>query len=197
MWIDAFEVESVLSQRHTKKNSTIKLFDWKKDAGRLRKNRYAALIAAQASMTSPSLDTLYGQCASALKANGKFFAADLMWASPDGRPASQPQDGKAPAWHSLRSVDEHKAAIAASGLSIETSYDLTDGLLAAIRSGLAGSIDSLSELRSLGEPRKSQRRSAFSAELETWGSYYFLGQKRAIRAMGLLAVKRNAAAVRK
>ena len=188
IWIDAFEAEAAVSRMHLKKKTTIKLYDWNKDIARLKKNRYPTFMALQIGMLSPSLQSVYGPAADSLKNDGKLFAADLMWTSAQ---APKPNDGKLAVYKSVHSIDEHKRAMAAAGMTIERTWDLTDGLLAAIRSGLLGSLATLTDLRELSEPRKSQRKAAFCSQLETWVSYYVMAQRKEIAALAFLAIKQT------
>jgi len=191
IWIDAFETDLVLSRLHKKKDSTIRLKEWNDNAALFKKSRYSTFIVVQASEICASLNTVYGQSANGLKADGRLFVADLMWSGVDSHGATRPGSVKGPGGQYLRTFDEHKGALAAAGLTIEGKYDLSDGLMSAVRNGFLQSLKTLSELRALNEPERSQRRFAFNAQLETWATLYILAQQRAISATAFLALKRG------
>lgn len=188
IWIDAFEAEPSVSRFHLKKNSKIKLGKWAGGADLLKKNRYPNAVAIQASSVCPSLETVYRQCAQGLKSTGRLFAADLMFTdSGGGTPQGESIVG--PGGQKLLSPAQHKNALAAAGFKIEAEYDLTDGLIAAVRSGFRDSIKLVGELKALEEPQKGERITAFCAQLDTWGRLYTLAQKRLIIAKGFLAAR--------
>jgi hypothetical protein len=194
IWIDAIEAEPALSRIHKKKKTTIKSYSWSGDASPFKKDRYATFFVIQAGLFPAPLEAVYGQCANALKVKGKLFAGDLMWASADSRPASLSGNAGVLNEKSLHTFDEHKAAIASAGISIEQTTDMTEGFTAAIRAGILGAAKDIQEWRELGEPRKSQRKAALFAQFETWGILYALAQKRLIRAIALQGSKRQPAA---
>jgi hypothetical protein len=191
IWIDAFETDLTLSRLHKKKNSTIRLNEWRSDPALLKKDRYPSFVVVQAGAVCASLESVYGPAANGLKMTGKLFAADLMRVGSDGHAEGQKSPVNGPGGQSLHTFDEHKNALESVGLAIEGKYELGDSFMGAIRSGLRQSLKSLSELQSLGEPCQSQRRSAFCVQLQMWVTLYKLAQKREISAIGLLATKRR------
>ena len=187
IWIDAFETELALSRLHRKKSSNIRLNKWNKDATLLKKNRYAALVVVEPSQVCPSLEVVYGQCTSGLKLEGRILVADLMR-------SGMHRSIRGPAGGDLHSFDEHKNALASVGLTIEEEHDLTDNLMAAIRSGFC---ETLKMLRQLSMPDRRERQVAYCDQLEVWGTLYALAQKRVIHAAGFLATKQSSSAVKK
>ena len=186
IWVDAFETDAVTVGPRIKHKS-IKLNGWKTAPALFKANRYTTVIISQPSCVCPSLDTVFGQAAHGLKTGGVLYAVDLMRCAAD-TPAIA-----GPTRQSLRTQDEHKAALDAAGFAIENEFDLTPDLMATIRAGFIKALEMFSELQEAEEPEKTQRQHALVKQLEIWGPLYLMARKRMLCAMGFLVVKRNPA----
>lgn len=192
MKIDAAEAELALSRLYTSRKKAINTIEWKPDTPFFKLDRYDAFVVLQASALCTSLETVYAKSVRAVKVGGKLFAADLTGGNDTVGPASvrqrvQPLGGTQP----LRTLDEHMAAIASVGFEIESTHDLTPNCLAAVRSGFFQALGMIEELRALDDTNGAQRMRAFAEQLEAWGGFYRLGEKREIGASGILAVRRK------
>ena len=152
LWIDSFETDPALTKQNKKKKATIQIGAWHEIPALFKKDRYPAIIVLQASDVCTSLEIAYAQCTHGLKATGRAFIADLMLSEGPQLPALTGMNGKP-----LRSIDDHKKALAAAGLKIEKEIDLCNGLVSDIRGGFRDALLRIPDFLSLDQPRKNQR----------------------------------------
>lgn len=189
--VDAAEVEPALTRLYKKHKSSINTRVWTRDLSLSKANRHHSFIIFLPSTLCTPLEDLYGTCATSLKMGGKLFVADIMETKPGVTKESNVKFMGCPDKLALGCFDNHIQALKSAGIEVECDYDLTENVLAAIRSGLSQSLEMLENLRVSQDVQRLPKMIAFAEQLEIWRKLYSWTEAANIKATGLLGVRRK------
>jgi hypothetical protein len=187
LWIDAFEAEPALSLLYKEKDAKISFKPWDNSPKLLGSAKFTDVIAFQMSALCEELPAIYGLLGKSLKKGGRLFTADFMAGTASPRTRAGPA-----LLQNLKTLAEHKQALAASGFAVVKEFDLTQEVVVKIRHGFSASTEKLSEIRQLEQPLKRQMTAHYCVQLETWATAARLLEAGIITARALLAGKPGA-----
>jgi hypothetical protein len=184
VWIDAFEAGPALSLLHKDKDAKISFKPWSNSPKLLGSAKFTDVIAFQVSALCEELPALYGPLAKSLKKGGRLFAADFMAGAAAPRALAGPS-----VLRNLKTLAEHKQALATADLAVVKEFNLTQEVIVKIRHGFGASTEKLSEIRQLEQPLKRQMTAHYCGQLEMWATAAKLLEAGMISARALLADK--------